>query len=291
MTFKVRALKIRFATKTGEINGQQGGIVDLAGYRAEAIVTNPGGGLAVGQLQMRIFGMKLSDMNAFSTDGLNALAVRGDMVTVSAGDLGGKIQQVFEGTIFAAYIDFSASPEISFNVSATTGYIDKIKPTSPNSYKGSVNVADTIKALAEPLGYTVKNNGVTATLSNPYLSGSAMDQIMSLIDQSGIAWALENAELAIWPSEGYRDDRVVAVGPTTGMIGYPTFTSNGIQVRAEYNPEVGIGRRVQVSSVIPKACGTWCAAKVDHELSTLQPGGAWYTTLQLVNQGYYVSRL
>ena len=42
--------------------------------------------------------------------------------------------------------------------------------------------------------------------------------------------------------------------------------------------------------MIPKACGTWCAAKVDHELSTLQPGGAWYTTLQLVNQGYYVAK-
>ncbi len=229
-------------------------------------------------------------MNAFSTDGLNALAVRGDMVTVSAGDLGGKIPQVFEGTIFAAYIDFSASPEISFNVSASTGYIDKIKPSSPNSYKGAVNVADTIKALAEQLGYKVRNNGVTATLSSPYIDGSAMDQIMSLIDQSGIAWAIENNEIAIWPSEGYRDDKIVAIGPTTGMIGYPSFTPTGIMVRTEYNPEVGIGRKVQVSSVIPKACGTWCVQKVDHELSTMQPGGPWYSTLQLTTQGYYVAR-
>ena len=121
MTFKQRELGVQFILRKGALDDGQSTILDMSGHRAEAIIDNPGGGLAIGMLHMRIFGMRLSDMNSFSTDGLNALAVRGDQVTVTAGDVGGRVQTVFEGTILSAYIDFGASPEVAFTVSAQIG--------------------------------------------------------------------------------------------------------------------------------------------------------------------------
>lgn len=98
MPFKQRAIKVNFFRATGTLSDGVSTSVELTGHRCEAIVLPIGPTLAAGNAALRIWGMKMADMRSFSTDALNALAVRKDQVTVSVGDVGGNIQQIFEGT-------------------------------------------------------------------------------------------------------------------------------------------------------------------------------------------------
>lgn len=291
MTFRQRALKMRLTMREGALSDGVSSSVELTGHRAEAVITNPGGGLSVGLLALRVFGMKLSDMNSFSTDGLNALAVRGDSITVSAGDVGGRIQQVFDGTITSAYIDFGAQPEVSFNVQAQAGFLYKVRPAPPNSYEGTVDAALVIESLAKSIGFAFENNqGVSRMLSNQYLSGSVIEQIHAVANAAGIAHSIENGVVAIWPADGTRSDQVVQLAPGRGLVGYPSFTPTGIAVRAEFNPDVVLGSWVEVDTSLAKAKGKWRTQAVTHELSTLMPGGPWFSTCQLTKSGLYVAR-
>jgi len=282
VTYRQRALRIQFS-------GQSAGTVDLLGHRAEAIIEGAGGNQIASMLQLRVWGMKLSDMDAYSTSGMNALAVRGDSVTVFAGDTTSRLRQVFEGTIFAAVVDYGAAPEVSFNVSAQSGFIHRIQPAAATSTQGSGDVAAMIKAIAEPLGYTIQDAGVTAKLSDQYLSGSALDQIHTIADAARIGISIEGKTISIWPGGSPRDGQVLDLSPASGLIGYPAFTPTGIVVKAEFSPDVLIGRKVNVTSAVKKACGTWYTRSLRHELSTLMPGGPWWSTIQLSDSSLYAA--
>ncbi|MDE1906086.1 MAG: hypothetical protein KGH75_06495 [Rhodospirillales bacterium] len=283
--FIKRALSIRFA-----LAGDSADVLDLNGYRAEAVIDNPGGVLAMGTLHLRIWGMSLPDMSRLSTNGLHALAVRMDRVTVSAGDDGGAVHQVFDGTIAAGYADFNGAPETSFNIRAQAGLLMAAKPTTPATFKGSADVASIIKGMAAQAGFAFRNSGVTAQLSNPYFPGSLRDQMMAVARAANIMIAIENGVVSIWPNGSARDDTTVSVGPDSGMVGYPEFTTSGIQVRKVFDPGFAIGRKCTVSSLIPRANGTWFVQTMRHELSTLQPGGPWFTTAKLTYEGFFLAR-
>lgn len=287
MTFAKRAIKLRFKSASGSLpNGAD--TLDLEGHRVEAIIDNPGGGFAVGSLNMRVYGMRLADMNTFSTDGINTLSVRGDSVTVSAGNAGGQIHQVFEGNIRAAFIDFGSAPDVSFNIVAQTALIHRTAPAEPNEGNGDVDVAAKIQSLASLMGYSFKNNGVKKVLSNQYLSGPVIEQIQKLVYAAQIRCNIANNTVSIWPYDGLADSFTLEIGPEKGMVGYPAFTPYGIQVRCEFLPDMQRGRSVRVYSSIPKASKTWVIQTMRHELSTMTPNGPWFSVCSLTKQGSYV---
>ena len=139
------------------------------------------------------------------------------------------------------------------------------------------------------LGYVVQSNGVTARLADQYLSGSAIDQIYTIADAARIGIAIEGKMIALWQNGGARDGVEIDLRPELGMIGYPTFTPTGITCRAEYNPDMLIGRRVKVTSMVPRTSGTWYTQSVRHELSTMMPGGPWWSTIQLSDASLYAA--
>ncbi len=285
MSFRQRAIRIRFIL----VDSGGNEVIDLTDHRCDAIVQNPGGGINVGMLQLRVYGMKQTDMNILSTNGLHPLAVKQNEVFVSAGDVGGNIQQIFSGTINAAYVDYSDMPNVSFNVQAVSGFYHQIAPIAPNSYKGAVDVASVIQSITKSMGFAFQNNGVTAKVKDQYLPGTAIQQIKRIAEASSTIVSIENNTVTIWPNGSYRDSDVVDISPSTGMVGYPMFTPYGITVKHEFNPHVVIGRKVNVTSSEARASGGWATQFVTHELSTLAPNGPWFTTMNLTENTLYVS--
>ena len=49
------------------------------------------------------------------------------------------------------------------------------------------------------------------------------------------------------------------------------------------------GTRVELQSSVPNASGEWRVQSMRHELSTVDPQGKWFTTLQLTPEGFYVN--
>ena len=83
-----------------------------------------------------------------------------------------------------------------------------------------------------------ENNGVSATLTNEYLSGSFKAQADRCARDAGISWGIFNGNtLAIWPRGGNRNTPdVPVISIDTGMIGYPVFTPQGIIVKTLFSP-------------------------------------------------------
>ncbi|WP_211629283.1 baseplate hub protein [Paraburkholderia nemoris] len=260
--------------------------LDLARHRVHVTISNNGGGMAMPTLSLRIFGMKLADMGALATRGLTGLAVNGDQVSVMAGNVGGLLNAVFTGTIYSAVPDFSGTPEVSFVVSATSGFLHRIQAAPANSFPGTQDVASIIGGLAQQAGFAFRSHGVTAKIAGQYLSGTVMDQIERVAAASQTIVLLDQQVMHIWPNGGAPDFPAITLSPQTGRSGYPTFTATGIEVKCEWHPALLFGTKATVQSMVPMASGEWQVMRADHELSTLTPDGAWFSVLNLCPPGY-----
>lgn len=275
MTFAFRQINLQFTSANGKT-------VKLEGLRCSAVITNPGGNSAFGQLQLQVYGMTLDQMNEYSSTGSNMVAVQDQSITVVAGNQGGSLNQVFSGTLISSFIDLSNPPEVSFVCAAVAGYYNKAAPSAPNTYEGTQKAEDIIRSLAGQIGYAFENrNGATAVVQNQYLSGSIIDQMQAVARAASFPMIIENNLVTIFPNNGTRDDIVVNLSAETGLVGYPSYWEAGFVVKSEFNPIITIGRVINLKSQLPKANGKFPIQYVTHELSTLTPDGPWFTTSKL----------
>ena len=285
MAFKKRSLRIQFHYK-GDAAEQ---VLDITDLRTEAIISNPGGDNMFGVCQLRVFGMLLSDMQRFTTDGVAALQVHGDTVKVLAGTEGEPIQQVFAGTIYSAYVDFSGQPDVCLNITARSAFYEQVTPATRTSVKGSDKVSKVIEGLAKKMGHGFHDGGVDSIITDSYVTGPVVKQIKAIAAAANIPVSFENNIVAIWPNQAARDSEIIDVSPGKGLVGYPIYQTWGLEVRTIFNPNFLIGRKVKLSgSALPKADGIWYVVSATHELSAVASNGPWYSSVRLTTSGLYV---
>lgn len=279
MAFVERLIDVIFVLGEGNFGQAGQNTVTISGLRASATVANAGG-RSMGTLDARIYGMRLATMNKLSTLGMVVTAQRKNSVTLLAYNRGEVPATVFQGTINNAWAEFSGAPDVPFHVVAQTGLFDAVQPAQALSIKGSADVGQMISGLAVQMGVAFENNGVTAKLANPYYSGSPRQQALQIVQDAGIMWnGVQNGILAIWNPGGSRGGTVPLVSPTTGMIGYPTYTANGLSVKTLFNPSIGLGTKIKIDSSLTPACGEWVVYKIDHHLETKVTRGEWQSIL------------
>jgi hypothetical protein len=170
-----------------------------------------------------------------------------------------------------------------FHVSAYSGMFETIKPIEPTSYKGSVDVAQVLYGLAQQMGLGFENSGVTGAIANPYWPGSLGQQLTAVCKAAGCDYLIDKVAnvLAVWPKGGARNGQDVLLSKDTGMIGYPSFTQNGVQVRSLFNPSLAFGRTIKIESQFtPAANGRWTIAAISHNLDANVPNGQWQTEVE-----------
>ena len=82
-------------------------------------------------------------------------------------------------------------------------------------------------------------------------------------------------------SGGSSSSRSSAIrGPTSGLIGYPSFANNGwVIVKMLFNPLVGLGSQFTVQSSIPQVNNkTLVVYNLGLMLESLEPKGKWEGT-------------
>jgi hypothetical protein len=246
----------------------QSNTVKLSGLRCSAQIVLAGGA-TLGALQLAVYGMTLDQMNPLSTLGMQVIITQKNTVTVEAGDATSGMATVFIGTINNCYIDFSAMPDVCLRVEATAGLYSKVASATPSSFSGSVNIATVIQSLAlkagiadgSPSGYGFENQGVTAQIQNPYLWGSYWDQMGQLAKGAHCHLYLDTARtvptVVIWPIGASRGGSIPVISADSGMIGYPSFTQSGVEVRTVFNPQISYGTKVQVNSSLRRRPGNF----------------------------------
>lgn len=238
------------------------------------------GGPSDGTLDLTIYGLARSTINRLSTLGMKLNLVPKNQIVLEAGDDTSGMSVVFTGYILAALADMNAQPDVSFHMSAHTLAPQSVAPAKPSSFKGTADVATIMSGFATQLGLKFENNGVQLSFENAYYSGSLRSQAQQCVKDAGISWnAGEGGILAIWPKFGARNGQIPLVSPQTGLIGYPTYSNLGVNVRTLYNPSVGYGQKIQVQSSLKAASGLFTVYGLQHSLSCEMPDGPWFSTI------------
>ena len=278
--------------------------LSVAGLRSRVRITNaspPTGSTA----DISIWGLPPQIINQLTSTGVIGNKLVGNGIVVNAGvsarsdasAAAANVQPpqgfptVFGGTIWYAFGDYNAQPEVPLIISATAGLSAAVLSTVPTSYTGKTSVSAIFQKFANQLktpgGQSVafENNGVSGSLSNPYFPGTLSQQIDSAARAAGINAQLVDGgtKLAIWPLGGARTSitNIPLVSPSTGMIGYPTFSPNGyMYVKTIFNPDITYGGQIRVQSSVPQANKTWWVWQLDLALDSLLPGGEWMAFVQ-----------
>ena len=270
-----------FAKRVISLQFQDGGeSVNLDGLRSTAIISNLG--TVAAMLQLKVYGMTLAQMNAYSSIGASLVASDALTITVNAGNENEALAQVFKGTIRASYIDLGSMPDVSFSCSANTGFLNKGSPASPTQSNGIKTAQGMIASLAALAGLAVDDSTTKPiNLSNQYLYGSLIDQITQVARIAAIPIDIANGKVALWDNMGNRSGELIELNPQNGLIGYPSYWEAGFNVKSEFNPDLTAGRQVNLTSGLTKANGVHSIINVIHEISTLSPDGAWFSTAKL----------
>lgn len=277
MSIPHRKINVTFALGQGTFGESGFDVVTLTDLRCQVDIAKAGG-VFRGALHLRMWGLTLDRMMQLSKVGRLATSTQLNTISVDVGDDNG-MSTVFQGSIFQAWPDFAWMPDSAFDVQASAGWFEAIKPVPPTSYKGSVDVAVIMASLAEQMNLGFESNGVSVLLSNPYLPGTAWNQVVAAGKAADINFTIDGGVLAIWPRAGARVGPPAIVSPDTGLVGYPQFNATGLTLRTLFNPAIRFGSTIQVQSELKPACGTWRVNQIAYNLSSEMPNGPWFQVI------------
>lgn len=305
MSFIERKIDVQIALDGDTFDGSNNTVL-LQGLRCQATIQSTVGGATPFQSNalLRISGMRGTDMAKLSTLGLVSGIYQKNLIQITAGDDSTGMSLVFSGAIYGGTVDYNAMPEVGVELMASATVAAQMSVVAGSSYKGTLNVASMLQAIASnaspPLAFL--NAGANAVLNNHAVGGSTWDQIKDICQAAGISYGIDHSTspetLVIFPKNGSRDNTVIEVDASSGLVGYPMYSVRGIDIVTEFNPNLAWGRRVKVSSSIPKpgagapirpadnlapagANGTFQVIDVVHDLSSQIPGGPWFSRVQL----------
>lgn len=200
------------------------------------------------------FKIKLFNLSKSSR---NALGRELQMVQLEAGYVppegGGNLGIIAKGRI-RDYQHDRVGPDIITTVSCGDG--DKayrsatISKTLP---KGTPlpDVVDTLYAEMEKQGIEKgewKFPENPRTYKRPYSMCGGCTRELDLLGRShGFYWSIQNEVMEIIPSNGYLPGDLMLT-PTTGLVGTPTITDNGVKAKALLNPAARPNRQVVIES-------------------------------------------
>jgi len=261
--------------------------VTFSGLRIKVAVV--GGTMASqGQLQASIHGLTPDMMARLTTTGYIRQSNNQHRILVAAGDKGGVLSTVYEGTIYSAYCSVQ-QPISEFQLLASSAMGADITPVGASSFKGAVSVSEIMATLAKTAGYDFENNKVTATLNNPYFTGTTWEKIARVARAAGIVYAINNNKLSIWNDGAEaKEDIIISSEPNNvpQMIGTPSVGGSGLSIRTLFYPSFDLTKSYEVkSSDYPLANGQWVPVSVMHDLECLMPNGAWFTQVEFKRSG------
>lgn len=113
----------------------------------------------------------------------------------------------------------------------------------------SVNGTPSVKFADDASGLIAGSAAGTAqALSRgKVLFGMSRDYARDWASKYGFRWSIQNGQFVLVPITGYRPGEAVVLSSTTGLIGVPEATQDGVRVRALLNPLIRIGCLVQIA--------------------------------------------
>lgn len=272
MSFTQKTIRTMITLGAGVFEGTKSNSVIIEGLATDVSVEKPG--LPdLNKCNVSITGLSLSKMEQLTMLAFRKQTIAKNAIAVWAGDLGSELGLVFRGEIVSASADFNAAPTPVFNIEAKTGVYPLRIPAPPLSVSGETTIDAIASRLAHEMGYEYKNEGVTGSVKNSIYNGSPLQKLKRLSENTGIELYIDDGAVVIsQPNQPRKTATVPVLSSTTGLLGYPTFSNDGITLECIYNPNLVVGSQIRVESIVPKASGYWKITKLTHTLSAYHPG-------------------
>ncbi|WP_454695594.1 baseplate hub protein [Achromobacter aegrifaciens] len=285
MSFIKRRLDVTISLGKGKFGDEQGPDMTLSGYRMTVDIPVYAS-FENSQLTLLIHGLNQDLMNRLTTIGPIMKERRGkDLVRINAASDFSASCVVYEGDIVEAWASYGTTSGGQavlggvFTVKAEVAGAKQLKSASARSFRGAKQAQEIMCSIAKSMGYKGEKNGQDYVLADPYFSGTDMDQLRSCAKAARVNFTIDRGVLSVWPQGGFRAGDPILLAPETGLIGYPAFTSKGLELKTLYNPNFGLGKRVQVISTIEPAHGEWIIVSLSHKLEAEVPGGVWQSVV------------
>jgi hypothetical protein len=233
---------------------------------------------------VRIYGLSQSLMNDLTTLGFLYNQIPNNAMIIEAGDAQNGLTQIFSGTINGAHGDYQSAPDVALNFELVAAGYAQWFQANALSFPGATDVWTVVQKFAEQLGLNPEND-LPSAVSGPYQGhylGTLLEQVREYAEHAHVVIEITDGgtTLAVWPKGGSRNTNSPPIlSPETGMIGYPTFTTGGVVVRAIFNPKITLGSKFTIQSSIPQASKTWTVQTMGLNLESQVPDGQWMMTI------------
>lgn len=239
------------------------------------VVANPAGqGLELGALRC-VFEVRRGDTQTpnscdvrvynTSTDTSNRLySPEFTQLMLRVGYQDQQLQQIFAGSIKQvrkgredqknSYVAITAAEgDQAYNYAALA--ITLAKGATPTDVISGIIKQMATAALATPTGgsggQVVQPGYLPQLTSNAYQRGRTVygmcrDELRELVGANDCTWFIQGNQLDVVPLTGYVPEPPILLTPSTGLIGVPEQTQNGLMMRVLINPAIKIGRVVKL---------------------------------------------
>ena len=235
--------------KIGLIVGNGGNVLDLSQLEIEFVVRT-GDFNAPNTAIIRMFNPQPSTIKSIQTE-YTQVSLQAGYQTGNYGVIfSGSIMQIKTGKLDSVtrYLDVMASDGDIFH---SYGFLNTvIAPNQPRSAE-----VKAITKAAEAAGVKV-DPSVPATLAatggvvprGKVLFGLGSTIVNDAAARAGATWWIENGVLKAAPLTGYLPGQAVVINSTTGQIGVPEATEQGVNVRTLLNPLIKIGNTIKLNN-------------------------------------------
>jgi hypothetical protein len=280
-TFTEKQLRFTFTLGTNAKFQGNNNTLRIEGLRATADIMFPGPP-SFPTAEVRIYGMKPSDMTALTGLTFQVLTYQRNSVLIEANS-GSGWTTVFAGQIVTSVPDFSQQPDVFLQITAQTLGYDLLNPATPTSFPGPASFEQVLKTIVLKMSQDFDNGGVEGSFSGPtYFTGTPAEQLRVAARKAGVVYYTDRVRVIEIGEPGVaRNVPRWILTPTSGLVGYPTLNSvNLIGVDAVFNPALRFGAPLRIQfSEQRGANGDWVIYDCTHQLSSLMPDGPWFTRM------------
>jgi len=329
MSLIKRKIDVEIKLNGDTFNGHDN-TIRLTGLRCSVTVQSFIGAIGnwASSANIRISGMKNADMAQLSTLGFSAANYNDvgsddagsgpftlNQINIYAGDDESGMSLIFGGAIVQGEVDYNAMPDVGVDLVCNALTSLQMDPIAASSYRGAADVASMLEGICRTAKHpmTFINNGVDTKLNNHAVGGSGKNQIEDICLAAGCLFTItgpaDKKTLTIFPKGGNTDNTIIAMGPSTGLVGYPIYSMRGVNITSIFTPTIQVGRRIKLTSSTPApaknaprqepgfaagkgplqisgANGTFPIIAVTHNLASETPNGPWFTQAELTSLAY-----
>ena len=281
--FSVKTVRITIQLRKGEFDNG-GNTVIIEGLPVSVTVTKQGGE-AKNKASVTVDNLKLETATQLTTLAFKRLETYNNVIQIDAGSQGAELSTIFIGEITSA-VPVMSDSKLSLKIEALAGYYPALIPSTPTSVQENTTVEKLMKQFADEAGYNFENKGITASVANSVFIGSPVEKAKTLARQADVDLLIDDNKFTIQPFEAPKDGQIPLLSKNTGLIGYPSFSNEGINCKSVFNDKLKVGSYFKLESVLPHASGEWQITKVEHRLEAYTPNsGTWESNVTGVLPG------